>query len=125
MDSTQDLSTPLSTDSCPNDIIDTQEELVFDYLDVPTVCAVNCSELEVLLCDTCEPVLDRRLEVNSSVFVPSQGVVNSEVQVEGCVFFPPASEEGRVVEIFQMCIDGTCNCVNLIGGSIVAYVHVG
>ena len=54
--------------------------------------------------------------VNSSEFVPASTFVNSDVTVEECVFYPPVSGGGRVVEIYKSCINGTCNCVNLIGG---------
>ena len=31
------------------------------------------------------------------------------------VFTPPVSKGGRVVEIFECCINGSCTCVNLVG----------
>ena len=61
-------------------------------------CLVNNSELSCLSTD----------------FIPD---VTCNVELREHVFFPPVSEGGRVVEIYQECVDGSCSCNNIIGES--------
>ena len=53
----------------------------------------------------------------NNVYVSPLHEVNVTVGDSGsCVFSPPTSAEGRVIEVFQACIDGYCSCDNEIGG---------
>ena len=53
----------------------------------------------------------------NSVDVPHVNVAAESTGLvsEACVFIPPVSECGRVVEIFSDCIKGCCSCENVVG----------
>ena len=44
-------------------------------------------------------------------------MVDTYPKPDVCVFSPPVSEDGRVVNITASCVNGTCCCENVIGGT--------
>ena len=69
------------------------------------------------VCDAgeeCSGVVDVSLHAvdSSDVIVAIDG---APIEPNVCVFSPPVSECGRVVKIFNECIEGFCSCVNVVG----------
>ena len=104
---------------------DIQEEVggrdrspIVDFSDVNCVFVDNDVTCNEVLDDTYTPVIFETgsEHVDSSVPKSVDNVNGSDVHVKKCVYNPPVSREGRVVEIYEECLNGSCACENLIGG---------